>query len=291
MEVCNDRDIGIPACKLNCIPLIDVKHHANECVDVLVVVDKVDDIVNVTIKSTQKIVPRRNVTLIDDSCAQVQFTLWNDHVDKITPESLGNVFGIKGASVREYNGNLFECLYNFKYYRLGGFSLSGNSSTTILAAPDGDRTNHLYQWYVEKRPNAQVGSLTSDNSGAYEQECRAIGAINEIDLETLDRGMYVTVQGFINSIKSENIAYMVGLREEKRPRIVIFKVFRPARTVIARRRLRRKEINGVVPHVESKMSFVICIWSAWKSRISLELFGVRCLTKLHTRCLVSLLMS
>jgi ssDNA-binding replication factor A large subunit len=79
--------------------------HANECIDALAIIDGVDEPSSVVAKATQKTLIRRNVTLVDDGCVQVQLTLWSDDVDKITPDMIGNVIGIKGAPVREFNGN------------------------------------------------------------------------------------------------------------------------------------------------------------------------------------------
>jgi replication factor A1 len=105
IELCQDRDLGVPACKLNTISLLDIKNHSNLCVDVLAAIDKVEDITTVLTKKDQKNLSKRNVTLIDDSCTQVQLTLWDNAVNKITPENIGEIFGFKGLSVREFNGN------------------------------------------------------------------------------------------------------------------------------------------------------------------------------------------
>lgn len=89
---------------MRCIPLLDIKNHPNECVDLLAIIDKVDEISSVIAKATQKNLRLRNVTLIDDSCTQVKLTLWENDMDKITPDMTGSIIGIKGAPVREYNG-------------------------------------------------------------------------------------------------------------------------------------------------------------------------------------------
>jgi len=159
----------------------------------LVIIDKVDEISSVTAKATQQPLQRRNVTIIDRSCTQVVMTLWGNDVDKITPDQIGQVVGIKGASVREFNG---------------GFSLSLGSGGSIITAPDGHETTELYRWYAEERSGAAIGSLTADAGASYEQECRLIYAMNNVNLEGLDRGMFATIQGFINVVKAENVCYL-----------------------------------------------------------------------------------
>jgi ssDNA-binding replication factor A large subunit len=91
--------------KLNLMPLSDIKHHPNECVDVLAVVDKVDDISEVTARATQQLLKKRNVTLVDQSCTAVTMTLWANQASSFGSENTGRILAIKGASVREFNGN------------------------------------------------------------------------------------------------------------------------------------------------------------------------------------------
>lgn len=88
--------------------------------------------------------------------------------------------------------------------------MSSGVGTAIIAAPDGDKTTQLFQWYVEVRPNAQVGTLTaSEGSGMFEQECRLIQCVNDTNLDIMDRGMFVTLEAFINVVRTENVAYTV----------------------------------------------------------------------------------
>jgi hypothetical protein len=87
------------------------------------------------------------------------------------------------------------------------------SASVILNAPDGSNTNELYRWFSEDRPSVAIGSLTAaDSGGSFEQECRIIHSLNHTDLDSLDRGMFASVHGFINVIKAENISYMVSFQ-------------------------------------------------------------------------------
>lgn len=47
---------------------------------------------------------KREIFLIDQTCTVVQFTLWNDQAREFEDEALGQVIGIKGAPVKEWNG-------------------------------------------------------------------------------------------------------------------------------------------------------------------------------------------
>lgn len=102
IEHCNDRKIEVAPLKFNVVPLADIKMHANECIDVLGVIDKVDDVTTVNSKDGRTL-HRRNISIIDDSASVVQLTLWEDDAHNFS-YSVGEVVGLKGASVREFNG-------------------------------------------------------------------------------------------------------------------------------------------------------------------------------------------
>jgi hypothetical protein len=83
---------------------------------------------------------------------------------------------------------------------------------SIIPAPDSDRTSKLFEWYHKVRPTAQVGTLSAGDSGAsFERECRLINSIKETNLDYSERGIFVIHEAFINSIRTENIAYTVSL--------------------------------------------------------------------------------
>lgn len=193
IDRCDDRDIGTPTVKLNNVPLVDIKNHENECVDVLAIIDKVGEIASVTTKTTQQQLQRRNVTLIDTSCTKVLITLWRDDVKKITPEQIGQVIGIKGASVREFKG---------------GFSLSLGSGSSITTAPNGQDAKDLCDWYSGERSDIPIANLKSDTGIPPDQGCRVIHCLNKVNLDKLSRGIFASVQAFVSVIKSENVAYM-----------------------------------------------------------------------------------
>jgi len=178
---------------LNLIPLADIKHHQNECVDVLAVVDKVEEVGEVTARTTQQQLKKRNVVLLDQSQTAVTMTLWNEQALSFTDENVGRIFAIKGASVREFNG---------------GFSLSVGNGTAIHPEFEGEKVIALHTWFTTQRPSAEIGSLSGTGSSEFfERQFKAIQIVNETDMAALDKGMYVIVKAFINTIKAETIYY------------------------------------------------------------------------------------
>lgn len=55
---------------------------------------------------------KRDISLIDTTGTVIQMTLWNDQARQFEDQALGQVIGIKGASVREWNGELFLSVYS-----------------------------------------------------------------------------------------------------------------------------------------------------------------------------------
>lgn len=252
-----------------------MKNHSGKCIDILAVVERVDDVIDSTSRTTGKELKRRHVIMVDESCVQAQMTLWNEGVDAIDQGSLGNVLGIKGASVREFNGKDTEsrllCL------PLGGFSLSINPGTPIITAPEGELTNRLYQWFLNERPNAQVRNISTGGSSAnFGRDCRLINCIKETNLDaTGGNGMSAVIEAMIQSIKTENIAYTVGAFLPLATCLSGYFLwllacrFRPALLAVARRRLlARTTISGCVRVVVSRIRIAGSTCSVWRSPTS-----------------------
>lgn len=106
MDPANDRVVNPAAIKFALVSLADVKHHQNEMVDVMGAVDRVDEVSTVNTKAG-KVLSKRTVNLVDDSKTIVQLTLWEDEAHNFEYQ-VGQVIAIKGASVREFNGECVE---------------------------------------------------------------------------------------------------------------------------------------------------------------------------------------
>lgn len=196
IEPCSDRKIEAAPLKFNVIPLNEVKLHAQGFIDVLAVIDKVDDIATVNSSKTGATLFRRNVSLVDDSNAIVQLTLWGDDAKDFNYNP-GEVIGLKAASVREFNG---------------GFSLGvQKASNQIFINPGGpDACEPLQKWYIQERPNAEIQSMSAGESGgSLERDFRLIGVVTGSGMahQADDKGMYINVKGLINAVRPENAFY------------------------------------------------------------------------------------
>ncbi|VDO45318.1 unnamed protein product, partial [Onchocerca flexuosa] len=153
---CLDREkIEQPKLSLSIVRLCNVANHIGEPIDVIAIVEKVNDIIQVTARSTGAQLEKRDIILIDTSETEITLTFWGEQARTYDKEIEGQTIGIKGAFVKDFNGSL---------------SLSTGSSSRIELNMECAETANLYRWYREIRPSIQARSLsmptlTSDSYG------------------------------------------------------------------------------------------------------------------------------
>uniref|UniRef100_A0A915N4P8 Replication protein A subunit n=2 Tax=Meloidogyne TaxID=189290 RepID=A0A915N4P8_MELJA len=184
---CNDK-FEPPKLRLKPVHLVNIPQHANECVDVQAVVERVGEPTQVMSRKDQRLLDKREVFLVDKSGTEICLTLWNEMVQSFEVEP-GKVIGIKGAVVREFNG---------------GFSLSNTTGTQIIEDPEGDFTRQLYQWYRDQKPLQEIKSLTikTDFATVIERDLRLIGPLLQhgIDRDS-EKGQYLYIKGMACPVK------------------------------------------------------------------------------------------
>ncbi|KAF7639064.1 Replication protein A subunit [Meloidogyne graminicola] len=196
---CNDK-FDPPKVRLRPVYFDKISQHINECVDVQGVIERVNDLVQVTSRKDQQLLNKREVFLVDKSGpggSEIALTLWNDMA--LNFEYLpGKVIGIKSVVVREFNG---------------GFSLSNTGSTIIIEDPEGDYTRQLYKWYSDQKPLQEIKSLTTKSDFATsfknsERDLRFIGPLLQYGIDRdNDKGQYLFIKGMVNAVKAEQAIY------------------------------------------------------------------------------------
>uniref|UniRef100_A0A158Q667 Replication protein A 70 kDa DNA-binding subunit n=1 Tax=Dracunculus medinensis TaxID=318479 RepID=A0A158Q667_DRAME len=153
----SEQKIVQPKLVLNGVSLAKIASFVNECVDVIGIIESVADIQQVTSRSTGQILEKRDLMLIDQSGTTVALTFWGEQARKYDKHFEHQTVGIKGALVREYNGQFF-------------ISLSTLSSSRIEFNPDCRETSMLYSWYKNMRPSIKTNTIElgkNDEKGAY----------------------------------------------------------------------------------------------------------------------------
>lgn len=201
-ELSLDRDTEITECydtsdvpkinfnfsKLSAVQNLD----KDAIIDVIGVINTVNDVFQITAKSTGKPFNRRNITLVDDSNFAIDVGLWNaTAVDFNIP--VGSVVALKGVKVQDF----------------GGRSLSLTHSGSIMSNPDIPEAYQLKGWYDSKGVNESFKSMKVENSGSSESLSRrkTISQVESEQLGASEKGDYFSVKAHISYIKTDTLAY------------------------------------------------------------------------------------
>lgn len=201
-ELSLDRDTEITECfDASDVPKINFSFskldavqnlEKDSIIDVIGVINTVNDVFQITAKSTGKPFNRRNITLVDDSNFAIDVGLWNaTAVDFSIP--VGSVVALKAVKVQDF----------------GGRSLSLTHSGSIISNPDIPEAYQLKGWYDNKGSSENFKSLKTESGNSSEPLSRR-KTIAQAESEGLGGGEkpdYFTVKASINFLKSDNIAY------------------------------------------------------------------------------------
>ncbi|XP_020700533.1 replication protein A 70 kDa DNA-binding subunit B [Dendrobium catenatum] len=142
----------IPETKYNFVKIDQVGSYVNgrEVIDVIGVVQNVSPTVSVRRKINNETIPKRDITIADDSNMTVVVSLWNDLATTLGQELLelvdtAPVVAIKALKVGDFQG----------------VSLSTLSKSTLQINPDLPETKVLRSWYDSKGKDVTMAPIAS----------------------------------------------------------------------------------------------------------------------------------
>lgn len=201
-ELSLDRDTEITECfdtadvpkiNFNFTKLDQIQNSEKDSIcDVIGVIKNVNDVFQITAKSTGKPFNRRNITIVDDSNFAIDVGLWNaTAVDFSIPA--GSVIALKGVKVQDF----------------GGRSLSLTHAGSILNNPDIPEAYQLKGWYDHKGINENFQSMKVESGGGTDSIAnrKTITQAELMDLGTREKPDYFSIKGTINYFKTDNFAY------------------------------------------------------------------------------------
>lgn len=201
-ELSLDRDTEITECfdtsdvpkiNFNFTKLDQVQNiEKDSIIDVIGVVNVVNDVFQITAKSTGKPFNRRNISLVDDSNFAIEVGLWNaTAMDFNIP--VGSVVAVKGVKVQDFNGR----------------SLSLTHSGSIMGNPDIAEAYLLKGWYDNKGVNENFQTMKTESSGSSESLAnrKTIAQAEKEGLGTQEKPDYYNVKATINYFKTDNFCY------------------------------------------------------------------------------------
>lgn len=150
-EAINEQTF-IPETKFNFVQIDDLGPYVNgrEFVDVIGVVQAVSPTMSIRRKSNNDTIPKRDITIADETKKTVVVSLWNDLATNLGQELLdmadkSPVVAIKSLKVGDFQG----------------VSLSTLSRSTVLVNPDLPESNKLRSWYDSEGKETAMASIGS----------------------------------------------------------------------------------------------------------------------------------
>ncbi|KAJ7182582.1 hypothetical protein C8R43DRAFT_911065, partial [Mycena crocata] len=196
VEECLDTE-NLPAVKYNFVQLGELEAQSKDSTcDVLAVVKDVAELSEITSKSTNRQVTKRELTLVDKSGFSVRMTLWGKQAEHFnSPEA---VIAFKSVKVGDY----------------GGRSLSFFSSSTMTIDPDIPLAHELRGWYdaTGKTVSYQAhqssgGGGATGGTGFNRNEMCSLLDVKSSELGVGERSDYFSTRATVVFIKPESMWY------------------------------------------------------------------------------------
>jgi len=167
----------------------------NEFIDVIGVVQKVADVVEITSKKTGEPIAKRDITIADTSLRSINMTLWREQATTFSPSSQGSVLAIKSARVSDWNGR----------------SLGTVGTTQLLFNPAMSQAAELKTWWNTVDPSSILsissgGNFDGSSSAPKTTEVKTLGQIKDEGLGLNGQTHWIQATAAISSIKHNESA-------------------------------------------------------------------------------------
>lgn len=183
----------LPSVRYKFVPIANLAgYDKDKFVDVIGVAREIGEAQSLTAKSSGKQLDKRDITLLDQSGAEIKLTLWGQEALGFATSPIMNpcIVAVKGAKVGEYQG---------------GRTLTNVSTSTIVTDPDIPEAHRLRGWYDSSRVT-NVTNLSASNT-LSQPISDARKTLSQVKQEGLGRGAnadYFSVLASVEHIRSED---------------------------------------------------------------------------------------
>ena len=146
LELCQGKNHDVPSIEYNFTKVSDIQDVTDkEKIDILVIVTQVHPCVNQSLRSGRD-TKKREVTVTDDSKAEIMMTLWGDNAVKYDQNAIeGKVLAVRSVMVTDWNGKSLSCTFG----------------SSIEVEPDIPEAEAIKEFYQSGQAG-QVQSLSND---------------------------------------------------------------------------------------------------------------------------------
>ncbi len=201
-----DAAIDIPSIHYSFVKIAKVaESKKDDVLDVIGVVKECGELQQITAKTTQKQLTKRDITLLDTSNASIRVTFWGKLAEDFNEAQASTcpVLAIKGARVNEYQGR----------------TLSVSGSSQLAVNPDLPESHELRGWYDAHASEISSSTLNNVSSArmeagkegaAYRDDRKFLCQVKDDNLGNSEKPDYFSVVASVSYIRSENatISYM-----------------------------------------------------------------------------------
>ncbi|KAK1387998.1 Replication protein A subunit [Heracleum sosnowskyi] len=191
----------IPETKFNFVPIDQLGPYVNnsELVDVIGVVQSVSPTMSIRRKSNNENIPKRDITIADESKKTVVVSLWNDLATTVGQELLDiadqyPVVALKSLKVGDFQG----------------VSLSALSRSVIVVNPETPESKKLKSWYDSEGKGSPMASVGTGLSPSSKSGGRSLYA-DRVSLSYItsnpslgeEKPVFFSTKGYISFIKPD----------------------------------------------------------------------------------------
>jgi len=193
IELCTE-ECDLPQLQFDFKQIKDVEQvNKDALVDIVGVVKTAGDISQITTKANNRQVSKRDLSIVDQSGAAINATLWGGEAEKFEEYATRNpVVAIKGAKVSDF----------------GGRSLSILNSSIFHVNPDIPEAHQLRGWFDSGGMNEQATSLSGQRmEGTSGGKFKTIAQIKDENLGMGQKADYFNVRAYCAFLRKENCMY------------------------------------------------------------------------------------
>ncbi|ESQ40742.1 hypothetical protein EUTSA_v10013014mg [Eutrema salsugineum] len=165
VEEARSEEMFIPETKFNFVPIDELGAYVNqkELIDVIGVVQSVSPTMSIRRKNDNEMIPKRDITLADETKKTVVVSLWNDLATGLGQELLDMadnypIIAIKSLKVGDFQG----------------VSLSTVSRSNVVINPDSPEAAKLKSWYDSEGKETSMSTIGSGISSSANNGSRSM---------------------------------------------------------------------------------------------------------------------
>ncbi|KAK9996254.1 hypothetical protein SO802_020940 [Lithocarpus litseifolius] len=201
VEEASNEEAFVPETTFNFVPIDSLGPYVNgmELVDVIGVVQNVSSTMSIRRKSNNDTIPKRDITIADETKKTVVVSLWNDLATSVGQELLdiadkSPIVAIKSLKVGEFQG----------------VSLSTLSRSVVLVNPDLPEAKKLRSWYDSEGKESSMASVSSGMSPSSKSGSRSMYS-DRVSLSHIlknpslgeEKPVFFSIRGYISFIKPD----------------------------------------------------------------------------------------